>query len=103
MIFAICNPAAGHGRSKKIGEMVDQYLSQKNIPYRMVYTCHPGHAAELAAEGRKMGAQMVLSIGGDGTSFETAQGLMHTDTPMGIIPAGTGNDFIKTIGMDGGW
>lgn len=97
MIYAICNPTAGHGRGKKVGAMVENVLKQKNIPYKVEYTAYPGHAADLAREAVNAGAEMVISVGGDGTAFETAQGLIYTETPLGIIPAGTGNDFVKTI------
>jgi len=99
VLYAICNPTAGHGRGKTVGNMVEKRLMEKGIPFHMVYTTHPGHAAQLAKEAQEQGAQTVLAIGGDGTAFETAQGLIHTDTALGIIPAGTGNDFIKTIGV----
>lgn len=99
MIYAICNPTSGHGRGRKVGSQIEMILKEKNIPCRMVYTAHPGHATELAREAGREGAELVLSIGGDGTSFEVAQGLLGTEMPLGIIPAGTGNDFVKAIGI----
>ena len=99
MIYAICNPTAGHGRGKKVGRMIEEWLREKQRPCRLLWTEYPGHGTELARKAGSEGAEMVIAIGGDGTAFETAQGLLGTETPLAIIPAGTGNDFIKTIGV----
>lgn len=99
MIYAICNPIAGSGRGKIIGEIINKMLIEKNLPHRMVMTERPGHATELAREACDMQADTVLSIGGDGTSLEVARGLLGRNSALGIIPAGTGNDFVKTIGV----
>lgn len=101
MIYAICNPIAGNGRGEKIGRKIERLLKERSIPCRLMMTERPGHAAQLAAQARDEGAETVLSIGGDGTAFETARGLVGSDTPIGVIPAGTGNDFIKSIGIPG--
>ena len=65
----------------------------------MLYTERPGHATQLAAQAREGQADTVLSIGGDGTNLEVARGLLGGGTALGIIPAGTGNDFVKTLGI----
>lgn len=41
----------------------------------------------------------VVAVGGDGTIHEVATGLMGTNAKLGIIPAGTGNDFVKMLGI----
>ena len=99
MIYAICNPAAGNGRAKKTGLLVKTTLEEKGFGCRLLYTEAPGHATVLAQNAMEAGAELVLSIGGDGTSLETARGLIGSDCPLGIIPAGTGNDFVKTLGV----
>ena len=99
MIYAICNPAAGNGRGRKIGMQVENALKEKGIPYHFCWTEYPGHATKLAEEAKNAGYETVLSIGGDGTAFEIARGLVHSQTALGIIPAGTGNDFVKTIAV----
>ena len=98
MIHIICNPIAGNGRARKIGEQIRGILQDKGIPFRMFWTEHPGHAAILAKEASEARVETVLSVGGDGTAFETAQGLIGSDTALGLIPAGTGNDFAKALG-----
>ena len=99
MIHIICNPTAGNGRAKKIGVRIEELLRQKGRPCRLLMTQQPGHAALLAQKAREDNAEMVLAVGGDGTAYEVASGLLGSMVPLGIIPAGTGNDFIKTIGV----
>lgn len=101
MIYAVINPAAGAGRGKKVGEMAAGYLSGRGQAPICLETTQPGHATRLAREAARSGAGTVLAIGGDGTALEVARGLMGTDCALGIIPAGTGNDFRKTLGISG--
>ena len=99
MIYMICNPIAGSGKGEKIGQKIQSLLEQKSIDCRLIMTERPGHATELALDLRHRGARMVLAIGGDGTALEVARGLAGSETALGVIPAGTGNDFIKTLGL----
>ncbi|MBE0601288.1 MAG: diacylglycerol kinase family lipid kinase [Firmicutes bacterium] len=62
-----------------------------------------GHATELARQAALRGDKTVIAVGGDGTVNEVAAGLIGTDTALGIIPAGNGNDFAKALGVPKGW
>ena len=99
MIYAICNPIAGSGRGKIIGEIIEKILNEKKLAYIIAMTEKPGHATELAREACSIHAETILAIGGDGTSLEVARGMIGRDSALGIIPAGTGNDFVKTLGV----
>lgn len=103
MIELIINPIAGNGYAKQIGKEIGQLLDQRGIAYTARLTSHPGHATELAREAAARGADTVVSVGGDGTLTETAAGLHGTGTALGVIPAGTGNDFVKTIDTPRDW
>ncbi len=99
MIDVIINPVAGNGHAKRIGEKVMVALTSRAIACKAYYTESPGHATQLARESAQRGTNTVLAVGGDGTAYEVASGLVQTKTALGLIPAGTGNDFIKTIGV----
>ena len=100
MLTFIVNPAAGNGYALKIEEQLKQEMSRRKIECCFVHTNAPGHATQLAKEAVDSGTcSGVISVGGDGTAFEVACGLMNTGMPLGIVPAGTGNDFIKTVGL----
>lgn len=103
MITVVVNPIAGTGLALNIGKKVDAALVERGVEHRMVYTNGVGHATELAKQAAANGDTTVLSVGGDGTLSETAAGLVGTNTALGVIPAGTGNDFIKAIGTPQKW
>lgn len=100
MLTFIVNPAAGNQHALKVQSLLKQELDKRGIDCRFVRTEKPGHATDLARQAASADdCTGVVSVGGDGTAFEVACGLMNTGVPMGIIPAGTGNDFIKTVGL----
>ena len=103
MIAIIVNPAAGNGRSMDTCQAVCKRLEERGVAYELLETNHPTHATQLAREAAGRGAETVIAIGGDGTITETAAGLHGTKTALGIIPSGTGNDFIKTAGIPADW
>ena len=98
MMTLIVNPAAGSGYARKVAPQLQAELDKRAIVHETLYTQYPGHATELArASAAQAGCTAVLAVGGDGTAYEVACGLLNTGKPLGIVPAGTGNDFIKTI------
>lgn len=103
MLELIVNPTAGGGRSMETAKLVCATLEERSIPYHKHITDHPGHATDLARSLAEAGCETVVAFGGDGTLTEVAAGLRGTKTALGIIPCGTGNDFIKAAGIPKGW
>lgn len=102
MYTFIINPVAGNGFALRTKEKIRHVMEEKQLPYRFMDTAYPGHATVLARQAaQEGGCSGVIAVGGDGTAYEVACGLIHTQVPLGIIPAGTGNDFIKTVGIPG--
>lgn len=101
MLTFIVNPTAGNGYALKIqNKMQQEMIKRGRDDFRFVVTEKAGHATELARlAAAEPDCEGVIAVGGDGTAFEVACGLMHTGVGLGIIPAGTGNDFIKTVGI----
>jgi len=96
----IVNPIAGTGFALETMEKIESRMTEKGLPFRTFRTEQPLQAAEIARElSRNPEVRAVISVGGDGTASEVASGLAGTGKPMAVIPAGTGNDFIKTIGI----
>ena len=100
-ILVIANPAAGGGRCARELPRLRQALERAGGRFVLRLTSEPGEAEAMAREavGRY---SAVVSAGGDGTIYETVQGLAGTDTALGVIPLGTGNDFIKTMDLPKG-
>jgi len=98
MLTFIVNPAAGSGYASRIWTKIEEEIRQRDVPYCIKHTEYPGHATELAREAAQVpDCTTVVAVGGDGTAYEVACGLLNTGVALGIIPVGTGNDFIKTI------
>lgn len=103
MITLLVNPVAGGGRAKNVAIAVCKRLDERNLPYRVWETTCPGEAKTLvqkAADEYRADPQpnsLLLSVGGDGTFLEVVQGALGSDLPVASLPAGTGNDFLKSL------
>jgi YegS/Rv2252/BmrU family lipid kinase len=99
MLAMIINPIAGAGKALRAGKLLQETLTARGIPFTAYQTERVGHATEIARACVAAGCDRVLSVGGDGTSLEVANGLVGSATALGIVPAGTGNDFVRTLGV----
>ena len=96
----IINPVAGNGFANKYENTIKAKLKEFNVEADIVYTQKKGHASQLADEFTKNGYKHIISVGGDGTLNEVVRPLVNNkDVSVGIIPAGTGNDFIQILGF----
>jgi len=96
-ILLIINQYAGHKEGAKAVEIVIPYLKMNGYMVEYFFTNHPGHATELASKAANDGFDLVVAVGGDGTVNEVAQGLIGAETPMGIIPMGSGNGLAREL------
>lgn len=99
MLTIIVNTVAGHGRALRVSKLVKASLQRQGIAHTFAYTQYPGHATELARACAEGGERRILCIGGDGTAFEVANGLLGSNVALGILPGGTGNDFARSLGL----
>ena len=95
----IINPISGTGNKDRLEDRLSSHLSKELYEYEMVYTTGPTHATTLASEASKSMYSVVIAVGGDGTVNETAAGLIHTDTALGIIPVGSGNGLGRHLNI----
>jgi len=96
----IVNPVAGNGISLHVEKELEKQLKQRSIEAKILKTTHYGHAKELSKELAEEGFTHIVAVGGDGTLNEVASTLInYPHCIMGIIPAGTGNDFSQIPGM----
>ncbi len=96
MIKLIANPIAGRGRGGKILPQVQEALNRAGLEFSEALTTKPLEAIDLARQAAEEGYELVVALGGDGTSNEVANGLLSSDNSevaLGMIPIGTGNDF----------
>jgi diacylglycerol kinase (ATP) len=96
----IINPVAGNGAAKLLIPKLEMILTKKMIDADLVYTERAGHGSELSLAYYEKGANYIIGVGGDGTLNEIARPLINRgNVTIGIIPAGTGNDFIQILGF----
>jgi diacylglycerol kinase (ATP) len=94
----IANPAAGRGRAKEAISRVRELLKARGATFDLELTKGPRDAANIARRALE-GFDVIVAIGGDGTINEILPGMLFSEKPLGIIPAGSGNDFIKSLGI----
>jgi YegS/Rv2252/BmrU family lipid kinase len=99
----IVNPAAGHGRGKRCFERLEPALREKMPGIEVRFSEYAGHAVEIGKRAAGQGFERLICLGGDGTPFEVIAGLYDRGQPanrpeIGLIPAGTGNSFIRDFG-----
>ncbi len=98
-ILFVVNPKAGKPWRRHLSRSVDQHLNHRKFEYGIRVTEAPGHGVELARQAVSDGYQIVVAVGGDGTVNEVAEGLLNTNTPLGIVPAGSGNGLAMHLGI----
>jgi diacylglycerol kinase (ATP) len=102
-ILVIYNPHAGGGRARRLLPAIRQYLAGKGIAAEFLLTGARGHATVLAEQSDLAPFDAVVAAGGDGTLFEVLNGYMRNPgaqkPALGLIPNGTGNAFMKELGL----
>jgi len=100
-LLYIISTNAGQGYGRYTRKALTRFVEMTDVPnmVTIINTEHENHAAELAKtfSDRYGDGVVVYACGGDGTINEVANALQGTDTPMGVIPLGTANDFSKTL------
>ncbi len=99
----IVNPEAGGGRALRVWRKLEPLLRDTGRPYRVHYTRHRGDATNIAEKMRSNGAELIVGVGGDGTLLEVVNGLDLKKNILGIIPAGTGNGFRRSLKIPGNY
>lgn len=96
----IINPIAGNGFGRRYIAELESILRKFEIEADIEVTQYAGHATELAESFVSQGYTRIIGVGGDGTMNEIARALIgKKDIVTGLIPAGTGNDFIQILGF----
>jgi len=89
---------------KVIHEVGEVFYNLSDVNASIVQTHEAGHAQRLAREVTMKGCDYIIAVGGDGTLHEVLNGMMQANIPinkypiLGVLPRGSANDFVKTIG-----
>lgn len=102
-LLIILNPWAGRGAAGQHRRDLEAALAQAGVAFDLVTTHARGGAIELAWQGVERGYRRLVAVGGDGTINEVVNGMKGAEASLGrraqlgIIPLGTGSDFIKSL------
>ncbi len=96
-----------HGKLKKrkVVQRLEDFFGG-DYKMKMLFSEEPGESVSLAKNAVAQGTDYLIAAGGDGTLNEVANGLMQnieqtrSRVSLGMIPAGSGNDFAKTMGVE---
>jgi len=103
--FVILNPQAGSGRGKKDRAEILKRLTMADFQYELVVSEFPKHIIQLTIDAIENGFRNIIIAGGDGSLNEVVNGVFYQtvclpeEITVGMIPVGTGNDWIKTFGI----
>jgi diacylglycerol kinase (ATP) len=99
MWLVAINPSSGQGKGAIFAQRVTSYLSSKGIEYQVLSA---DSAQTLRVELERTldsgSYEGILSIGGDGLAHLVLQVAVPRSIPFAVIPAGTGNDIVRTLG-----
>ncbi|WP_406685314.1 diacylglycerol kinase family lipid kinase [Seonamhaeicola sp. MEBiC1930] len=100
--FVIINPTSGNGKAKQKWPEIKRLLHHYKFDFEFAFTEYSKHSVSLVQKALKNSFKHIICVGGDGTLHNTINGIMNqSEIPssainIGVIPIGTGNDWIKT-------
>lgn len=102
-VTLVVNPAAGHGRAGRLVGPVAARLRDAGVRLTVEASTDYDHAFRLCRDAVRGGVDALAVLGGDGMVHAGLSACAWTDVPLGIVPAGTGNDFARSAGIPGRW
>lgn len=103
--ICIVNPLAGSGKTISDWKKAEAELTENGIPFQMRLTNYKYHAMKIAYGAASKGHRYFLAVGGDGSVHEVFNGILQfcdeagvdpIEFYLGVIPIGSGNDWIKS-------
>lgn len=98
-IKIIVNPNAGGGKGRKLFPLIRQKLLDRKISFHLQFAESAEHVTLLCRQAQNEGYNFIVSCGGDGTHHRALQAMVGSRFILGLIPAGTGNDFPVNLGI----
>ncbi|MFE5242882.1 MULTISPECIES: diacylglycerol kinase [unclassified Streptomyces] len=98
-ITLFVNPTAGSGRGARAAQPAASALRDAGFSVRTVLGEDADDALRRAREAVAGGTGALIAVGGDGMMSLALQAVAGTDTPLGAVAVGTGNDFARALGL----
>ena len=100
-IALLANPAAGTGRGTRVADAALSRLRAAGLQVHALAGRDADESLDLARAAVADGVDALVVVGGDGMVNIGLQATATTATPLGIVPAGTGNDVARCVGLRG--
>jgi diacylglycerol kinase (ATP) len=103
--LVIVNPNSGKRRGKHDWPLIKDLLEAAGFQFETVFTEYPMHAYKLVMKYISQGITDIITVGGDGTLNEVANGIMDqkeipvSHISLGVIPVGKGNDWCRSFNI----
>ncbi|MHC9297154.1 diacylglycerol kinase [Mycobacterium sp. LTG2003] len=94
-VTVLTNPLSGHGNAPHAAERAVAQFQRRGIDVCEIVGTDAAHAHRLVDEALDRGTDALVVVGGDGVISLALQALAQGDVPLGIVPAGTGNDHAR--------
>lgn len=104
-VAVVVNPHSAHGRTGRRWPALEAAIRARLGDVTVLQTERPRHGIALTRAALREGYTRIISVGGDGTHFEVANGFFEDGAPinpeavMAILPHGTGSDLPRTLGL----
>jgi len=98
-IALLTNPTSGKGRGLRTAAIALPRLQEAGFRVHQLVGRDALEALDLARKSVANGVESLVVVGGDGLVHLGVQAVAHTDTGLGIIPSGTGNDVARYLGL----
>lgn len=83
----------------RLHNLIRSHFGPDNRKVTVVKSRSIEHILDLSTKAAGDGLDMVVAVGGDGTVNTTAQGLIGSETVLGVMPTGSGNGFARNVGI----
>lgn len=98
-VGVIVNPTSGKGKGGKSAPELGTLLHRRGIDAALLVAGSADEALAMARKAVADGVDAIVAAGGDGTINLAVQAVAGTDTPLAVIPLGTGNDNARLLGL----
>ncbi|SHM46271.1 diacylglycerol kinase [Actinacidiphila paucisporea] len=98
-ITLLVNPTSGRGRGARAARPAAEAMRAVGLTVRTVVGVDAADALDRAHKAVDGGTGALVAVGGDGMVSLALQAVAGTGTPLGIVAAGTGNDFARVSGL----
>ena len=100
-VHLVVSPEGGRGRAAAAAPIVRSVIERAGHTPVDISGASAQESADAARAAVAAGAERLVAVGGDGTLHLALQGVAGTSAVLGVVPAGTGNDYARAFGLFG--